>query len=68
MKEAVDEGGSFAACEYYGNTSFEGLVGNNALLTETDRINQSRWCRGYTVDLCTARLLDSNYGQNCILT
>jgi hypothetical protein len=28
MKEAVDERGSFAACEYYGNTSFEGLVGN----------------------------------------
>jgi hypothetical protein len=68
MKEGVDEGGSSAACEYYDSTSFEGLVGNNALLTGTERIKQSRWCRGYTVDLCTARLFDLNYGQNCILT
>jgi hypothetical protein len=31
-KEAVDEIGSFAAYEYCGNTSFEGLVGNLLLL------------------------------------
>jgi hypothetical protein len=30
IKEAVEERGSSAACEYYGNTSFEGPVDNIA--------------------------------------
>jgi hypothetical protein len=30
IKEAVDERGSSAACEYCGSTSFEGLVDNIA--------------------------------------
>jgi hypothetical protein len=30
IKEAVDEIGGSAVCEYYDNASFEGLVGNIA--------------------------------------
>jgi hypothetical protein len=68
IKEAFYEIGSSAACENYGHTSFEVLVGNIAQLTETERIKQCRRCGGYTVDLYAERLLDSNRGQNGILT
>jgi len=68
IKGAVDEVGSSAACEYYGNTSLEGLVGNIAQLVGTERMKQRRKCSGYTVDLYAERLLNSNRGQNCILT